>query len=106
VRVFDASSARIWATERSQRLVGPEANRTADLYLETSKAVADTYPTITPASTNFYLEGRKNIESYTNSFASIRDSAYGAGQTLRNARLSDAQIEAIIKRMDLAPRGP
>ena len=104
MRIADASSARIWALERNQRLVGREANRASDLYFEASKSIASKYPTATPATSGYYLEGRRNVESYTRSLVDIRESAYGTGLTLRNARMSDEQIENLITQMNLTPR--
>jgi len=104
VRIIDASSARIWGLERNQRLVGQEANRTADLYFQASRAVADRHSTVTPASTGYYLEGRRNLDGYERSIVNIREAAYGTGLTLRNARMTDEQIENLIERMNLTPR--
>jgi hypothetical protein len=104
MRIADASSARIWSLERNKRLVGPDANRTASLYLEAAKRVAAQYPTVTPESSGHYLEGRRNLEIYQRSLVNIREAAYGHGLNLRNARLTDEQIERVIERMNLTPR--
>ena len=85
-------------------MVGSEANRTSNLYFEASKSIASKYPTVTPATTGYYLEGRRNVESYTRSLVDIRESAYGTGLTLRNARMTDEQIENLINQMNLTPR--
>ncbi len=85
-------------------MVGSEANRTSNLYFEASKSLASKYPTVTPATTGYYLEGRRNLESYSRSLVDIRESAYGTGLTLRNARMTDEQIENLINQMNLTPR--
>lgn len=104
MRIADASSARIWSLERQKRLVGTETNRVARLYMEASKSLAAKYPTSTPADTGYYQEGRASLERYQQSLVNIREAAYGTGLTLRNARMSDAQIEQMIELMNLTPR--
>ena len=104
MRIADPSSARIWALERNQRLVGREANATADLYHRASQSIASKYQTTSPADSSYYLEGRRNLQAYQRSLVDIRESAYGTGLTLRNARMTDEQIEQIIERMNLTAR--
>jgi hypothetical protein len=104
MRIADASSARIWSLERHKRQVGPEANRTASLYLGAAKALAARYSTVTPEDSGYYLAGRRNLETYERSLMDIRESAYGHGLTLSNARLTDEQIERVIEQMNLTPR--
>ena len=104
MRIVDASSARIWALERKQRLVGREANFEADLYLKAARKIADKYPTRAPEDSSFYLEGRRTLARYERSLVDIREASYGTGLMLRNARMSDEQIERLIVKMNLTPR--
>ncbi len=104
MRIVDASSARIWGLERNQRLVGAEANQTADLYLGASRSIANRYSTTTPSATGYYLEGRRGLDQLQQSFVNIREAAYGTGLTLKNARFTDEQIERIIEQMNLTAR--
>jgi hypothetical protein len=104
MRIADASSARIWSLERHKRQVGFEGARTSALHFEASKSIAARHPTVTPADTRHYLAGRRNLETYQRSLVDIRESAYGHGLTLSNARLTDEQIERVIEQMNLTPR--
>lgn len=58
----------------------------------------------TPAMSGFYAEGRAQVREYIEGFRDIRDVARNYAGRVQNARMTDAQIEALIERMNTMPR--
>ena len=58
----------------------------------------------TPAMSGFYAEGRAQVREYIEGFRDIRDVARSYSGRVQNARMTDAQIEALIERMNTMPR--
>ena len=52
----------------------------------------------------FYAEGRAQVREYIEGFRDIRDMARNYAGRVQNARMTDAQIEALIERMNTMPR--
>ena len=52
----------------------------------------------------FYAEGRAQVREYIEGFRDIRDAARNCAGRVQNARMTDAQIEALIERMNTMPR--
>jgi len=104
VKIADASSARIWRIERMQPRAGSAATQESKMYRKVSDRLAAMYVTVTPADTGYYAAGRNQIESYSRSFVDIREFSYHHSVGLRNARMTDAEIEALIERMNLSHR--
>jgi hypothetical protein len=104
MKVADASSARIWGLERHQPRAGAEASREARLHRGVADRLADMYSTVTPRDSDYYAAGRRTLDTYARSFVDIREYTYSNSVNLRSARMTDAQIESLIQRMNLSHR--
>ena len=104
MKIADVSSARIWRLERNQPRAGADASRTSRLYRGVSERLAQMYRTQTPEDSGFYAEGRGNLKAYSRSFVDIREYTYNNSVNLRNARMTDQEIEMVIERMNLSRR--
>ena len=104
MKIVDASSARIWRVERTQGNLGADASRESRHYRGVSERIGKMYPTVTPADTNYYAEGRDRLKIYVRGFVDIREYTYNHSVGLRSARMTDADIEALITRMNLSHR--
>ncbi len=104
MKIVDASSARIWRMERAKGNLGAEASRESRHYHGVSQRIGQMYPTVTPADSNYYAEGRDRLKVYVRGFVDIREYTYHHSAGLRSARMTDADIEALIIRMNLSHR--
>jgi len=57
-----------------------------------------------PDDSGYYAAGRAMIQRYERGFAEIRDFSRSYTSGIQNARMTDAQIEDLIERMNITPR--
>ena len=94
---------RLRQEDRSARATG-KLGGADDLARKLGELKRMTTTTRTPAIDNYYEAGRANLEMYEEGFSDIRGYTYASEVTLKNARLTDAEIMEIIERMNLTPR--
>jgi hypothetical protein len=74
------------------------------MYRGVSERIGSMNRSLLPADSGHYAKGRAQLEVYSRSFVDIREFSYRHAVGLQNARMTDADIEQVILRMNMSHR--
>ncbi len=99
---MDTSGSLMWRMRQRGDMAGATGQVTGEQTIRKRHEITTTTRDL--KAEIFYSDTRSNIELYGRGFADIRAFSDAYNQSIRNARMTDQEIEDLIERMNLSPR--